>query len=192
MLTIDYPSERYAPRGEGRGAEGRHRSHVWPLPGQAAPPAGRGPWLERVLIPPDDLDPTDESILDEIRKMFSVLDPVPETLVERVQFALDVETADAEVLRLREEAGLRAAARGGEESRTITFEGDDLTIMISVRVQTQRLSGLCVPRMRAPLRIRRRSTTGRPGCIRMGWVCLPTGDQRRYGPRRVRLPAYRG
>ncbi|MEV1244897.1 hypothetical protein ACIBO2_41725 [Nonomuraea sp. NPDC050022] len=39
------------------------------------------------MIPPDDLDPTDESILDEIRKMFSVLDPVPETLVERVQFA---------------------------------------------------------------------------------------------------------
>ena len=91
------------------------------------------------MIPPDDLDPTDESILDEIRKMFSVLDPVPETLVERVQFALDLETADAEVLRLREEVGLRVGVRGGEESRTITFEGDDLTIMISVSVQTQRL-----------------------------------------------------
>ncbi|WP_433518089.1 hypothetical protein ACQP2T_22625 [Nonomuraea sp. CA-143628] len=91
------------------------------------------------MIPPDDLDPTDESILDEIRKMLSVLDPVPDTLVERVQFALDLETADAEVLRLSEQVGLRAGVRGGEESRTITFEGDDLTIMISVSVQTQRL-----------------------------------------------------
>lgn len=91
------------------------------------------------MIPPDDLDPTDEFILDEIRRMFSVLDPVPETLVERVQFALDLESADAEILRLREELGLQAGVRGGEESRTITFEGDALTIMISVSVQTQRL-----------------------------------------------------
>ncbi|HUR07659.1 MAG TPA: hypothetical protein VM347_34310 [Nonomuraea sp.] len=91
------------------------------------------------MIPPDDVDPSDEFILDEIRRMFSVLDPVPETLVERVQFALDLESADAEILRLSEELGLREGVRGGEESRTITFEGDALTIMISVSVQTQRL-----------------------------------------------------
>lgn len=91
------------------------------------------------MIPPDDVDPTDEFILDEIRRIFSVLDPVPETLVERVQFVLDLESADAEILRLSEELGLRAGVRGGEESRTITFEGDALTIMISVGVQTQRL-----------------------------------------------------
>jgi hypothetical protein len=88
------------------------------------------------MMPPDD---PDEVLLDEIRNMFTALDPVPETLVDRIRFALDLETADAEILRLREEVGLQVGVRGGEESRTITFEGDDLTIMISVSVQTHRL-----------------------------------------------------
>lgn len=99
--------------------------------------------MERVVNPPDE-----HPLLDEIRQMYTAIDPVPATLVDRLQFALDLETYDVEVLRVHEEAGLPAGVRGGEESRTITFDSDGLTIMISVGVQsagTVRVDGWLAP-----------------------------------------------
>ena len=79
--------------------------------------------------------------------MYSAIDPVPATLVDRLQFALDLES-EIDVLRPYEEVGAAAGARGGEEARTITFDSEDLTIMISVSVQsvrTVRLDGWLAP-----------------------------------------------
>jgi len=56
-----------------------------------------------------------------------------QTCLDRVTFALALEDIDLEVLRMREESN--PAAVGGtreERSRTITFDSDSLTIMISL------------------------------------------------------------
>ncbi|WP_248964616.1 hypothetical protein [Sphaerisporangium perillae] len=94
------------------------------------------------------LDAADLSVLDEIKAMYSAVDPVPATLVDRLQFALDLESYEIDVLRPYEEVGPAAGARGGEEARTITFDSDDLTIMISASVQnarTVRVDGWLAP-----------------------------------------------
>src|SRR3989442_13741924 len=79
------------------------------------------------------LDELDVAVLGELHSLYGVLDPVPADLVDRVQFALALDDLDVEVVRLREETGLDlAGVRGDEESRTITFDSDSLTVMISI------------------------------------------------------------
>jgi hypothetical protein len=77
------------------------------------------------------LDDVDMAILDGIRDLFEAVDPIPPDLVERVCFALAVENLDVDVFRRLEEPAL-AGARGHEESRTITFDSESLTIMVSI------------------------------------------------------------
>jgi hypothetical protein len=76
--------------------------------------------------------PEDQHLAEEIANVYRVVDPVPATLVERLQFALALESPEFEVLRPQEEDALPAGVRGGEDSRTITFDSEILTIMISV------------------------------------------------------------
>ncbi|MEO3867924.1 hypothetical protein ABGB18_03745 [Nonomuraea sp. B12E4] len=76
--------------------------------------------------------PEDQVLIDGIAEVYGLVDPVPTTLVERLQFALALESPDFEILRPYEDAVLPAGVRGGEESRTITFDSEILTIMISV------------------------------------------------------------
>src|SRR5262245_21569878 len=75
------------------------------------------------------LDDRDLAVLAELRAVYERVDPVPAGLVEQVQFALALESFDIEVLRPRDVA---LAARGEEQSRTITFDAESLTIMISI------------------------------------------------------------
>jgi hypothetical protein len=75
----------------------------------------------------------DESLLDAIRRLFEAADPMPADLPERIKFMFALRQLDAEVawlVRAEAEAGL--AVRGTEESRTITFDSDSLTIMIRI------------------------------------------------------------
>jgi hypothetical protein len=75
----------------------------------------------------------DESLLDAIRRLFEAADPMPADLPERIKFMFALRQLDAEVawlVRADAEAGL--AVRGTEESRTITFDSDSLTIMIRI------------------------------------------------------------
>ena len=75
----------------------------------------------------------DDSLLDSIRELFEAADPMPPDLLERIKFMVALRQLDAEVAWLvtaEAEAGL--AARGTEESRTITFDSDSLTIMIRI------------------------------------------------------------
>jgi hypothetical protein len=90
--------------------------------------------------PGEPLDATDLALLGEVRGLFESVDGCPPDLVERVQFALALETVlsqegalDLEVMRLAEQdADLLAGVRGEERSRTITFDSESLTIMISL------------------------------------------------------------
>ncbi len=79
------------------------------------------------------LDDRDLAVLDEIRAMFRRSDPMPADLPERIRFALALRDLEAEVARLvAEEDPLLVAARGAEQTRTVTFDSDSLTIMIRI------------------------------------------------------------
>jgi hypothetical protein len=102
--------------------------------------------------PPASGEPLDEAdlrLLEELREMYQAMDPMPADLPERIMFALALRDLDFEVARLSaEEDQLTSAARGTEQSRTITFDSDSLTIMIRVDANhdgTARLDGWLAP-----------------------------------------------
>ena len=99
--------------------------------------------------PDEPMDQVDLGILDGIREIFTLVDPMPVDLPERIRFSLAMRDLDAEVARLVAEEDPRLlAARGAEQSRTITFDSDSLTIMIRVdsnKDGTVRIDGWLAP-----------------------------------------------
>ncbi|WP_430781918.1 hypothetical protein [Actinoplanes sp. G11-F43] len=85
---------------------------------------------------PDDphglIDETDLAILAEMAALYTAADPVPDGLVERIQFVLALDDLDAEVLRLTGQTTVAAGARG-EGGRIHTYEigGLGLTVRIA-------------------------------------------------------------
>jgi len=79
-------------------------------------------------------EPSDDSVLAKIKALFEAVDPAPPDLAERVRFAVALADLEAEAARLVEEAAFEPTlARGtAEESRTITFDSTELTIMIRI------------------------------------------------------------
>ncbi|MDT8910188.1 carboxypeptidase regulatory-like domain-containing protein [Amycolatopsis sp. PS_44_ISF1] len=89
--------------------------------------------------------PDDETLLADLGRFLDELDPPPDELVQRVQFALELENLDVEVARwerLDELAGVRSTTTG-----TITFTVSDLTVMINLtRIgRAHRIDGWLVP-----------------------------------------------
>jgi hypothetical protein len=78
------------------------------------------------------MDDVDVALLGQIRDLYGEVDPMAADLVDRIQFALALEDLDVEVFRLSAESGVLAGVRGAEETRTITFDSDSLTIMFSI------------------------------------------------------------
>jgi hypothetical protein len=114
----------------------------------------------------------DEGLLALTRSVFEVVDPVPPGLTERVRFAVALAGLEGEVARLTNGAGTAgnlevsllyehsdtvALARGApEESRTITFDSSDLTIMIRIDANadgTARVDGWLAPPRRCKVEI---------------------------------------
>ena len=105
--------------------------------------------------PMDDLD---FAILDHIREFFGQADPMPADLTGRITFSLAMRDLEAEVARLAAEEQPRlVAARGAEQSRTITFDSDSLTIMIRIdqnRDGTARIDGWLAPPQRREIEVK--------------------------------------
>lgn len=78
------------------------------------------------------LDDVDQAILDQVRAVHELVDPPPADLDARSKFALRLPNLDIEVGRLYEDALAGAGARSDERIRTVTFESDHLTIMMTV------------------------------------------------------------
>lgn len=82
------------------------------------------------------IDSIDEEILNRIRDAWSAADPMPPDLPERIRFSLALRDLEVEVARLAARDGEPALAsrssRGEEQSRTVTFDSDSLTIMIRI------------------------------------------------------------
>jgi hypothetical protein len=91
----------------------------------------------------------DFALLDGIRAIFEKVDPMPTGLPERIKFALAMRGLETEVARLAAEEDPRlVAARGTEESRTVTFDSASLTIMIRIdsnKNGTVRIDGWLAP-----------------------------------------------
>src|SRR5580704_753213 len=95
-------------------------------------------------------EPGDEGVLGRIKSLFEVVDPAPPDLAERVRFAVALADLEAEAARLVEEAAVEPALTRGtsEESRTITFDSTELTIMIRIDANadgTVRVDGWLAP-----------------------------------------------
>jgi hypothetical protein len=81
------------------------------------------------------IDGTDVAILAGVRDLFDNADPMPADLVDNVLFAVSLADLDVEVCRLTETSGLAAAGArddDGEQSRTVTFDSESLTIMVTL------------------------------------------------------------
>jgi hypothetical protein len=92
----------------------------------------------------------DESVLAKIKALFEAVDPAPPDLAERVRFAVALADLEAEAARLVEEAAFEPALTRGtaEESRIITFDSSELTIMIRIDANadgTVRVDGWLAP-----------------------------------------------
>lgn len=101
-------------------------------------------------------DELDAVVLGNVRRLWSVADPVPVDLVDQVLFALDVADLDVEFLRCGNRLGL-AAARGDEQTRLITFDGSTLTIMVNITANadgTARVDGWITPAACHPVELR--------------------------------------
>jgi hypothetical protein len=107
------------------------------------------PDADRLPSADEPLDDADFGLLGDIRAMFESADPMPADLPERIRFNLALRDLEIEVARLAaEENDLAVAARGTEQSRTITFDSDSLTIMIRIdtnRDGTVRVDGWLAP-----------------------------------------------
>jgi hypothetical protein len=79
------------------------------------------------------LDPLDARVLDRLRHLHELLDPVPADLVDRVKFAMSVAALEAEVAEIVSSATLETV-RGTEYDRadTVTFASDGLSVMVSI------------------------------------------------------------
>jgi hypothetical protein len=110
--------------------------------------------------PPADgpLDEADLEILTGIRDLFQAADPMPADLPERIRFSLALRDLEIEVARLAAEQDQQLlAVRGPEQSRTITFDSDSLTIMIRIdqnRDGTARVDGWLAPPQRREIELK--------------------------------------
>jgi hypothetical protein len=109
--------------------------------------------------PPADgpLDDFDFRLLDDIQEMFQEADPMPADLPERLRFHLSLRDLEIEMARLVDEELSAAAVRGAEQSRTITFDSESLTVMIRVdanRDGTVRIDGWLAPPQRRDIEMR--------------------------------------
>jgi len=103
------------------------------------------------------LDESDFGLLDEIRDMFAAADPMPAELPDRIRFLLAFRDLEIEVARITAEHDELVAARGTEQSRTITFDSETLTIMIRVDPNadgTVRVDGWLAPAQRREIEMK--------------------------------------
>jgi len=111
------------------------------------------------------LDLLDEAVLHEVAVLLEQVDPVPDDLVERVQFSLALDEVYAEVAHITRLSGDALAVRGEPDSstrtETLTFSAERLTAMVTVTraaAEQVRVDGWLAPA--AVLRVRVRMQEG--------------------------------
>jgi hypothetical protein len=85
------------------------------------------------LLAAEPIDDLDVAALRRMAGIYDALDPVPNGMIERVQFAMTLEALHAEVAELQRSSDL-AGVRSGEatEAQTVTFTSASLTTMVTI------------------------------------------------------------
>lgn len=80
------------------------------------------------------LDASDAIVLGRIADLYDRIDPVPEDLVDRLQFSITLDALNAELAELQQLPEATLAYRGEQASmaRSLTFASDSLTTMIAI------------------------------------------------------------
>jgi len=112
-------------------------------------------------------DDVDASILADVHAFHALTDPPPADLTERVRFAIALEDVDLDgldvvVSRLQDDLLVGSGARGAERTRTVTFDSDSLTIMVTITEAAPggvRIDGWLAPP--GPLRVELRIASDR-------------------------------
>ena len=105
-----------------------------------------------------EIDDIDAETLNRLRAMYTTLDPVPDRLVERVQFGITLDALHAEIAELQRSADL-VGVRADEAvaTQTITFTSASVTIMVTVSMvsaERVRLDGWVAPGAGATVQLR--------------------------------------
>lgn len=107
------------------------------------------------------LDADDEAILGSLAQVLDRADPVPEDLVERIQFSLALDEVFTEVAHISRMAADSLAVRSDPvaevRTETMTFSAEHLTAMVTVTRQAGgrlRLDGWCAPEGRVRVHLR--------------------------------------
>jgi hypothetical protein len=80
-----------------------------------------------------DIDATDIGVLGHMRAVYDALDPVPNGLVDRIQFGITLDALHAEIAQLQRThdfVGVRAD--GVTDAQTVTFTSSSLTTMVTI------------------------------------------------------------
>jgi hypothetical protein len=106
------------------------------------------------------VDATDEALLAELADLLTAVDPVPDDLVNRIQFSLALDEVYAEVAEVTRHAADALAVRhdpmAGERTETLTFSAERLTAMVTVTRSNDelRVDGWIAPAGRFLVRVR--------------------------------------
>ena len=95
------------------------------------------------------LDADDAAVLGALRALLEEHDPVPEGLVDRIEFELTLDALQAEVATLTQVDLVGSGARSSTEAvRTITFTSESVTTMVTLTPQeagSVRVDGWAAP-----------------------------------------------
>jgi hypothetical protein len=79
------------------------------------------------------LDEHDLAVLDQIAAAYTAADPVPDGLIDRLQFAMTLDALHAEIAQLtRMDDLVGARAEAASEAQTVTFTSQSMTTMITI------------------------------------------------------------
>jgi hypothetical protein len=92
---------------------------------------------ERLAVEP--LDHDDLALLNSLRAYYDEHDPVPDGLVERIQFELTLDALQAEVATLTQLDLSGARGSSTEAVRTITFTSESANTLVTVSPQGENL-----------------------------------------------------
>jgi hypothetical protein len=101
----------------------------------------------------------DLAMLDDIRDLFELIDPVPESVVNAARECFTWRTIDAELAELIDDSVLTPSAiRGHGDTRLLTFEASEVTIVVEVTELDglRKLIGQVVPAGPRRLEVRHR------------------------------------
>lgn len=129
------------------------------------------------------LDTADSAALNAVRAYFDEIDPVPDGLVERIQFEITLDALTAEVATLTRidlaDAGVRSTTT--EAVRTITFTSETLTTMVTITQHADasvRIDGWAAPGGKIQVEVQlsggsEQTVADEDG--RFAFSCLPSG-----------------